>query len=180
MHLLCQQKDTEDEVREIIRNNLHLQGKVRVLSMFCKCIWDKLMMMSLYYIYWIEKWKGFCSRSEWTHIWAHVLCLFMTVLCSWRTRLFAGRWLCTETSQTTMRTLLTQRRLWQESWTLLMSFSTWTRCVCCKVLETWRPGTELHPLTVLSGWVCVFRLNILSAVRRLCGTSCYPNRGREQ
>ena len=31
MHLLSQQKDTEDEVREIIRNNLHLQGKVRKL-----------------------------------------------------------------------------------------------------------------------------------------------------
>lgn len=29
MPLLCQKKDTEDEVREIIRNNLHLQGKVR-------------------------------------------------------------------------------------------------------------------------------------------------------
>lgn len=29
---LCQQKDTEDEVREIIRNNLHLQGKVRSLK----------------------------------------------------------------------------------------------------------------------------------------------------
>ncbi|PWA14125.1 hypothetical protein CCH79_00016698 [Gambusia affinis] len=25
---ICQQKDTEDEVREIIRNNLHLQGKL--------------------------------------------------------------------------------------------------------------------------------------------------------
>lgn len=31
MPLLCQQKDTEDEVREIIRNNLHLQGKVGIL-----------------------------------------------------------------------------------------------------------------------------------------------------
>lgn len=27
---------------------------------------------------------------------------------------------------------------------------------------------------------CVFRLNILSAVRRLCGTNCCPNRERER
>ncbi|TMS22614.1 Ryanodine receptor 2 [Larimichthys crocea] len=37
------QKDTEDEVREIIRNNLHLQGKVEHPQRSKKAVWHKLL-----------------------------------------------------------------------------------------------------------------------------------------
>lgn len=38
---------------------------------------------------------------------------------------------------------------------------------------------SLRQLREVDSECCVFRLNIPSAARRLCGTNCSPNRGRE-
>lgn len=45
VYIFSWQKDTEDEVRDIIRNNLHLQGKVIALPFFFLFAFQKLSLL---------------------------------------------------------------------------------------------------------------------------------------
>lgn len=79
------QKDTDEEVREFLQNNLHLQGKVSTNRQVNET--PRLLLVSIH-----------TSLS----------------VCRWRTRLCAGRWLFIKRPQGKLKMLMHQRRLWRE------------------------------------------------------------------
>lgn len=60
-----QQKDTEDEVREIIRSNLHLQGKVKMARVDHALDWD---LIKVHFVLCLTRYDG--KKCDQLNVWS--------------------------------------------------------------------------------------------------------------